>query len=106
MPVAADSPMTWAMMRRVRQPSALRVPNSAVRRDTAAIVSRLATANAAISTSTASHRPRSLASLAALVTDPATRAARLLALSTVVPGSSRVTSRVTSGTSAALAASR
>ena len=60
--MAIDSPITWAITRRLRQPSAFSVPNSATRRETAAIVSRLATANAAISTSTASHRPRLLAS--------------------------------------------
>ena len=77
MPMATDSPITWAMIRRVRQPSALSVPNSRTRRATAAIVSRLATANAAISTRIDSHLPRSLASLAVLDSDPVTSLARL-----------------------------
>src|ERR1700733_13625048 len=77
MPMTTDSPSTWAMIRRVRQPSAFSVPNSPTRRATADIVSRLATANAAISTSTASHLPRSLASLAAPDTDVVTSLARL-----------------------------
>ena len=104
MPMVTDSPSTWATIRRLRQPSALSVPNSRARRDTAAIVSRLATANAAISTRTDSHLPRSLASLAELDTDPVTWLARLEAVVTVAPGSSLEISFWTAGMSAALAA--
>ena len=49
-PRTNDSPITWAMIRRPRQPSAFSVPNSRTRRATASIVSSTATANAAIST--------------------------------------------------------
>src|SRR6202012_1657510 len=62
MPIAIDSPITWKTTRRLFQPSALRVPNSRIRRDTADIVSRLARKNAAMRTATASHLPRLLAS--------------------------------------------
>ena len=47
MPIARVSPMTWAVIWPLRQPSALRVPNSRTRRATAARVSKLATATAA-----------------------------------------------------------
>ena len=82
-----DSPSTWPTIRRLRQPSALSVPNSGTRRDTAAMVSRLATANAAISTSTASHLPSTPASLAALAADPVISLARSAELVTVACGS-------------------
>ena len=80
------------------------MPNSATRRATADIVSRLATANAAISTRIASHLPRSLASLAALATDPVTSLARLAAVVTVACGSSLAISFCTAEISAALVA--
>ena len=96
--------MTWATIRRLRQPSALSVPNSRTRRDTAAMVSRLAMANAAISTRTDSHRPSSLASLAVLAREPVTWLARLDAVVTVAPGSSLEISFCTAGIWAALAA--
>jgi hypothetical protein len=95
--MTTDSPSTWTTIRRVRQPIAFSVPNSATRRATAAIVSRQATANAAISTRTDSHRPRSLASLAALDTDPVTSLARLASVVTVLPGSSLEISLLTAG---------
>src|SRR5215470_5801540 len=104
MPMATDSPITWAMIRLDRQPSALSVPNSRTRRATAAIVSRLATANAAINTRTDSHLPRSLASLAALDADPVTWLARLAAVVTVAWGSSLEISDCTTEMSEALAA--
>ena len=104
MPMVTDSPSTWATIRRLRQPSALSVPNSRTRRATAAMVSRLATANAAISTSTDSHRPRSLASRSALVSEPVTWLARLAEVVTVALGSSREISFWTAEMSAALAA--
>ena len=86
MPMAIDSPITWPMIRRLRQPSALSVPNSRTRRATAAIVSRLASRNAATSTATASHLPRLSARLAALDSDPVTSPARLLDVVTVALG--------------------
>ena len=104
MPVTSDSPSTWAMIRRVRQPSALSVPNSRTCRDTAAIVNRLARAKAASSTSTDTHLPRSFVSLAALDSDPVTSLAKLVEAVTMSPGSSREISLCTAGMSAALAA--
>jgi len=86
MPMATDSPITWPMIRRLRQPSALSVPNSRTRRATAAMVSRLASRNAATSTATASHLPRLSARLAALDSDPVTSLARLLDVVTVALG--------------------
>src|ERR1700744_4904419 len=97
------SPITWRTIRRLRQPRALSVPNSLTRRDTAATVSRLATANAATSTRTDSQRPRSLASLAVLASDPVTWLARLLDVVTVADGSSPDSSCWTAPTAAALA---
>ena len=41
-PITIDSPITWLITRRLRQPSALSVPNSRTRRATADIVSKLA----------------------------------------------------------------
>ena len=99
-----DSPSTWPTIRRLRQPSALSVPNSGTRRATAAMVSRLATANAAISTSTASHLPSAPASLAALAADPVISLARSEELVTVACGSSCAISFCTAPMSAALAA--
>ena len=103
-PRTNDSPITWAMIRRPRQPSAFSVPNSRTRRDTASIVSSTATANAAISTRTDSHLPRSLASFAADDTEPVTSLARLLGVVIVAPGSTLAISLCTAEMSAALAA--
>src|ERR1700730_6201393 len=86
MPIAMASPMTWPTIRLLRQPSALSVPNSLTRRETAAIVSRLASRNAATRTATASHLPRLLARLDALAREPVTSLARSLEVVTVAPG--------------------
>jgi hypothetical protein len=96
--------MTWAVIRPLRQPSALSVPNSRTRRPTAATVSRLATATEPSSASPASQVPRLLASCAVVFSDPATLLARLAELVTVADGSSREIAPVTAATSAALAA--
>ena len=64
------------------------MPNSRTRRDTADLVSRLASRNAATSTAMASHLPRLLARLEALARDPVTSLARWLELVTVALGSS------------------
>ena len=85
MPSVIDSPITWPITRRLRQPRALSVPNSRVRRDTAARVSRLASRNAAIRTAIASHLPRLLARLDALARDPVTSLARSADVVTVTP---------------------
>src|SRR5580692_2788248 len=85
-PTVTDSPMTWPITRRLRQPSAFSVPNSRTRRDTADIVSRLASRNAAISTAIASHLPRLFARLDALDSDPVTSLARSADVVTVDPG--------------------
>jgi hypothetical protein len=103
-PTTADSPMTWATIRRPRQPSALSVPNSDTRRDTAAIVSSTATAKAATSTRTDSHLPRSSASFAVDVSDPVTSLARLLGDVTSASGRALATGACSAGMSAALAA--
>jgi hypothetical protein len=63
------------------------VPNSLTRRDTAAMVSTLATPNAAASTAADSQRPRLAARLDALASDPVTSPARSLASVMVAPGS-------------------
>ena len=86
--MASASPITWATTRWLFQPSALSVPNSRTRRETAAIISRAARLNAAISTATASHLPRLLARLPALDSEPLTSLARLLEVVTVALGSS------------------
>ena len=96
--------MTWAMIRRPRQPSALSVPNSRTRRATAAIVSSTATANAATSTRIDSHLPRSSASFAAEVSEPVTWFARLLGVVICAVGSSLAISCCTVAISAALEA--
>ena len=70
MPMAIASPTTWPTTRRLFQPSALSVPNSRTRRDTADMVRRLASRNAAASTAMASHLPRLFARLDALETEP------------------------------------
>src|SRR6202034_915045 len=85
-PTVTDSPITWPITRRLRQPSAFSVPNSRTRRDTADIVSRLASRNAAISTAIASHLPRLFARLDALDRDPVTSLARSADVVTVDPG--------------------
>ncbi len=102
--MATVSPITWATIRRVRQPRALSVPNSRTRRDTAAIVSKLASRNATTRTVTSSQAPRFLARLAVLDSDPVTSLARSLELVTVAAGSSALTSRCTAAISAELAA--
>ena len=79
--------MTWPITRLLRQPSALRVPNSRIRRATAAIVSRLAIRNATMSTAIASHFPRLLARLEVLASEPVTCLARSLDVVTVALGS-------------------
>ena len=98
------SPITWPTMRRLRQPRAFSVPNSLTRRDTAAMVSRLAIANAATSTTIASHLPRLLARLEALASDPVTWLARSLEVVTVALGSWPLIACCTAVMSAALAA--
>ena len=80
--MTTDSPSTWPTIRLLRQPRAFSVPNSGIRRATAASVSRHATANAAISTSIASHGPSAPASLATLATDPVISLARCAELVT------------------------
>jgi hypothetical protein len=67
MPMPMDSPRTWPMIRRLRQPSALSVPNSRTRRATADMLSRLASRKAAARTAAASHLPRLRARLEALL---------------------------------------
>ena len=86
MPMVIDSPSTWPMIRLLRQPSALRVPNSRTRRDTADMVSRLASRKAATRTAIASHLPRLLARLEALDSEPVTSLARSLEVVTVALG--------------------
>src|SRR5579859_7729625 len=85
MPIAIDSPTTWPTTRRDRQPRAFSVPNSRTRRDTADMVSRLASRKAAMRTAIASHLPRLLASDEALAREPVTWLARLLSSVTVEP---------------------
>ena len=90
MPIAIDSPITWKTTRRLFQPSALSVPNSRIRRDTADMVSRLASRNAAIRTAIASHLPRLLASDDALEMEPVTWLARVSWSVMVTPGTDLV----------------
>src|SRR5215469_1729507 len=104
MPITTASPSTWPMTRRLFQPSALSVPNSRTRRETADIVSRLASRNAAMSTATASHLPRLEARLEALATDPVICLSRSEELVTVAFGSSREISFETVSMLAALLA--
>src|SRR5215467_10659497 len=92
MPMVIDSPSTWPTIRLLRQPSALSVPNSRTRRDTADIVSRLASRKAAARTATASHLPRLRARLEALASDPVTSLARSLEVVTLAVGATRVNS--------------
>ena len=86
MPVVTDSPSTWPTIRLLRQPSALSVPNSRTRRDTAEMVSRLASMKAAARTAIASHLPRLRARLEALASEPVTSLARSLEVVTVALG--------------------
>ncbi len=104
MPMVIDSPITWPITRRLRQPRALSVPNSRTRRVTAAMVSRLASRNAATSTAIASHLPRLLARLDALARDPVTSLARSADVVTVAPGTALRISLCTVAMSAELAA--
>ena len=92
MPIVIDSPRTWPTIRLLRQPSALSVPNSRTRRDTADMVSRLASRKAAASTAIASHLPRLRARLEALASDPVTSLARSLEVVTVALGATCVIS--------------
>ena len=80
------------------------MPNSRTRRDTADMVSKLASRNAAISTATASHLPRLLARLEALDSEPVTSLARELEVVTVALGSSEEISLETPPMFAALVA--
>ena len=79
--------MICRMIRRLRHPIALSVPNSRTRRETAETVRMLAIPNAAARTATASHLPRLLARLDALDSDPVTWLARSLEVVTVALGS-------------------
>src|ERR1700733_12808099 len=86
MPIAAAPPLTGKRILRLFQPSAFSVPNSRIRRVTAAIVSRLARKNEAMSTAIASHLPRLFARLAALEIEPVTSLASVFWSVTVEPG--------------------
>lgn len=79
------SPTTWRVTRPDFQPSALRVPNSRTRRETAEEVSRPATRNAATSTAMESHLPTFEARLEAVDREPETVSARSAEVVTVVP---------------------
>ncbi len=85
-PFTTDSPTTWRVTLRDGQPSALRVPNSRTRRDTADEVSSAATRNAATSTATDSHLPTLVARSEAVDREPETVDARSAEVVTVVPG--------------------
>ena len=87
-PCTAASPMTWPTMRRLRQPIALRVPNSRTRRVTEAMVSSTASTKAASSTSAESQVPSVLARVEAVLSEPETLLARSEAVVTVADGSS------------------
>jgi hypothetical protein len=86
MPTTSDSPITWLMMRRLSQPSALRVPNSRARRATAAGVRSAATVKAAPRVRMANHMPSSLARVAVLASDAVTWLASELSLVIVADG--------------------
>src|SRR3984885_236063 len=90
MPIATDWALTWKTTRRLSQPSALSVPNSRMRRDTADMVSRLASRNAAIRTAIASHLPRLLARDDALEMEPVTWLASVFWSVMVTPGTDLV----------------
>ena len=96
--------MTCPTTLRLRHPRALSVPNSLIRRPTADIVRRLATAKAAISAATDSHVPRRLARLEALASEPLTCAARSSAVVTVALGSAFWISDLTAAMAEALEA--
>ena len=104
MPCTMDSPRTWPTMRRPFQPSALSVPNSRTRRETADTVSRLATANEAIRAAMASHLPRRSASVDALESEPLTWLARSEDVVTVALGMIFSISAWTAAMSSALSA--
>lgn len=84
-PLTIASPTTCRVTRPDFQPSALSVPNSRTRRDTAEEVSRPATRNAATSTAIDSHLPTFVASEDAVDSDPETVSARSAEVVTVVP---------------------
>ena len=97
MPCTTDSPSTCPTMRRLRQPSALRVPNSRTRRETADTVSRLATRKAA----TRAARPATCRAgrrgSEALESEPLTWSARSSAVVTVALGRDRLDLRLDGG---------
>src|SRR5580693_29401 len=104
MPMTSASPMICRMIRRLRHPMALSVPNSRTRRETAEMVRMLAIKKAAAMTATASHLPRLLARLDALESEPVTWLARSLEVVTVALGSEAEISFETAEMSAELAA--
>src|SRR5689334_8404521 len=79
------SPTTCRVTRPDFQPSALSVPNSRTRRETAEEVSRPATRNAATRTAMESHLPTLDAREEAVDSDPDTVLARSAEVVTVVP---------------------
>ncbi len=83
-PFTMDSPTTCRVTLREGQPSALRVPNSRTRRDTAEEVSSAAR-NAATSTAMDSHLPTLVARFEAVDREPETVEARSAEVVTVVP---------------------
>ena len=86
----------------MRQPIALRVPNSRTRRETAAIMRRPATRKATASAATESHRPRLDVRVEALESAPLTSLARSAEVETVAEGSAAFTSAATVETCEAL----
>src|SRR5690348_16786006 len=84
-PLTTASPTTWRVTRLDFQPSALSVPNSRTRRETAEEVRRPATRNAATSTAMESHLPTLVARLEAVDNEPETVEARSEEVVTVVP---------------------
>ena len=104
MPMTTASPSTCDTIRRLRQPSALRVPNSRTRRLTPESVRRLATATAAISAAIASQVPSWSASFEALASEPLTWSARSWAVVTVAPGTVALISFLTAAICVALVA--
>src|SRR5690242_2658889 len=84
-PLTTASPTTCRVTRPDFQPSALSVPNSRTRRETAEDVSRPATRNAATSTTRDSHFPTLVARLEAVDSEPETVLARSDEVVTVVP---------------------
>ena len=96
-PWKSDSPATWPTTRRLRQPIALSVPNSRVRRPTPLTVSRMASANAAASTASDSQRPRLPTRSDAVDSDPLTEPARSSWVLTVASGSAASSAVATEG---------